>query len=205
MSEVMSPSIVVHGAPPVPPQAITPERYTSEAWLARESAELWPKVWQFACLERDVTEPGQYVVLNIARESIVVSRTQDGELAAFYNACQHRGARILVNDMGCEKSYTCPYHGWTYRPDGRLIVVPDNQQFPGGGVDRSKHSLKRLRVGSSLGMVWVCEDPTTAPLEEYLAPLVERLAPYDIESMTLDMLTRLRARVQPESASGRAR
>jgi phenylpropionate dioxygenase-like ring-hydroxylating dioxygenase large terminal subunit len=175
----------VHGAPPVPPQAITADRYTAKSWLERESSELWPKVWQFAALERDVVEPGQYVVLNIGRESIVVARTHDAELAAFYNACQHRGARILVHDRGCEKSYTCPYHGWSYRPDGRLVVVPENQQFPGGGVDRSKHSLKQLRVSSALGMVWVCEDPATPPLEEYLAPLIERLSPFNVGAMTL--------------------
>ena len=45
---------------------------------------------------------------------------------------------------GCEQRFTCPYHGWSYRRDGRLIVVPDNPRFPGGGVDRAKHSLKNF-------------------------------------------------------------
>lgn len=178
-------TITVHGPAPVPSQPVTAERYISESWLAREQTELWPKVWHFACLERDVAEPGQYVVLNLARESIVVSRTNDGELAAHFNVCQHRGARILVNDRGCEKSYTCPYHGWSYRPDGRLVVVPDNPRFPGGGVDRAKHSLKKVRVSSALGMVWVCADPDAMPMEEFLGPLIERLDPYNIPSMTL--------------------
>ena len=180
-----SPSIHVHCPAPLPSLPVTAERYISESWLARESAELWPKVWQFACMESDVIEAGQYVVLNIARESIIVSRTSEGELAAHFNVCQHRGARVLTNDRGCEKSFTCPYHGWSYRPDGRLVVVPENQGFPGGGVDRAKHSLKKLRVGSALGMVWVCSDDETAPLDEYLGPLVDRMAPYDLSSMTL--------------------
>lgn len=179
------PSIHVHGAPPRTSLPITAERYTSETWLASEALELWPKVWQFACLETDVVEPGQYVVLNIGRESILVSRTADGDLAANFNVCQHRGARVVTNGRGCEKSFTCPYHGWSYRPDGRLVVVPENQQFPGGGVDRSKHSLKKLRVDSALGMVWVCSDHNSAPLDEYLGPLIERVAPYDLASMTL--------------------
>lgn len=179
------PRIFVHGPAPVPPQPVTPERYISERWLAREHATLWPSVWQFACLESDVREPGQYAVLNIGRESIIVSRTQDGELAAMYNVCQHRGARVLVDQRGCEKSFTCPYHGWSYRPDGRLVVVPDNPRFPGGGVDRAERSLVSVRVGSALGMVWVCMGADTPPLDEYLGPLVERLAPYHLETMTL--------------------
>jgi len=185
MTTKVSSSTTVHGAPPAPGQPVTAERYTSEKWLARENTELWPKVWQFACLERDVTEPGQYVVLNIGRESIIVSRANDGDLAANFNVCQHRGARVLTNDRGCEQRFTCPYHGWSYRPDGRLIVVPDNPRFPGGGVDRAKHSLKKLRVASALGMVWVCAHPDTEPLEGYLGPLIDRIAPYDLASMTL--------------------
>ncbi|MDA9292886.1 aromatic ring-hydroxylating dioxygenase subunit alpha [bacterium] len=185
MTTKVSSSTTVHGAPPKPGQPVTAERYTSEKWLARENAELWPKVWQFACLERDVAEPGQYVVLNIGRESIIVSRANDGGLAANFNVCQHRGARVLTNDRGCEQRFTCPYHGWSYRPDGRLIVVPDNPRFPGGGVDRTKHSLKKLRVASALGMVWVCASPDTEPLEDFLGPLIDRIAPYDLASMTL--------------------
>jgi phenylpropionate dioxygenase-like ring-hydroxylating dioxygenase large terminal subunit len=184
MPEVHARPTVVHGPAPVPPRPITPERYVSPAWLAREHEVLWPRVWQVACLARDVAEPGQYVVLNIARESILVSCSPDGEIVAHYNVCQHRGARVMVNERGCEKSFTCPYHGWTYRTDGRLIVVPDNQRFR-GGVDRNERSLRPVRVGVALGMVFVCMDPDTPPLEDYLGPLVDRMAPYRLETMTL--------------------
>jgi len=177
--------ITVHAAPPTPSQPVTADRYISEDWLRREHTELWPKVWQFACMESDVIAAGEYVVLNIGRESIIVSRTSEGNLAAHFNVCQHRGARVLTDDRGCEKHFTCPYHGWSYRPDGRLVVVPDNQRFPGGGVDRSKHSLKPLRVASVLGMVWVCSDPETVALYDYLGPLIDRIEPYNIGDMTL--------------------
>ncbi len=184
MPEVHARPIVVHQTPPRPSQPITPERYISERWLANEHEVLWPRVWQFACLEGDVAEPGQYVVLNIARESILVSRTQGGELAAHYNVCQHRGARLMVNERGCERSFTCPYHGWSYRPDGRLVVVPENQRFP-GGVDRAAHSLKPVRVGASLGLVWICMDPDSPPLVDFLGPVADRIAPFRLETMTL--------------------
>ena len=154
MPEVQSRGVVVHGSMPTP-QPITAERYTSEEHLRREFDDLWPRVWHFACLERDVAEPGEYVVWNIGRESIIVSRTQTGELAANFNVCQHRGARILVDDHGCAERFTCPYHGWSYRPDGRLVVVPDNQRFD-RPVDRAERSLKPVRVEAALGLVFVC-------------------------------------------------
>ncbi len=162
MPDVQARPTIVHGARPVEPRPITAERYISESWLARERNVLWSGVWQFACLERDVVESGQYVVLNIARESILVSCTQDGDVAAHYNVCQHRGARVMVNERGCEQHFTCPNHGWSYRTDGRLVVGPDNNRFP-GGVNRTERSLKPVRVGRALGMVWICMDPE-APL-----------------------------------------
>ena len=73
MPDVQARPTVVHGPPRLTPGAITAERYVSPQWLAKEFDQLWPHVWQFACLERDVSEPGQYVVLDIGRESIVVS------------------------------------------------------------------------------------------------------------------------------------
>jgi phenylpropionate dioxygenase-like ring-hydroxylating dioxygenase large terminal subunit len=184
MADVKARPTIVHGPAPVPPRPVTAERYISESWLAREHEVLWPRVWQFACLQRDVAEPGQYVVLNIGRESIVVSCTQDGEIAANFNVCQHRGARILVNDRGCAQHYTCPYHGWSYRPDGRLIVVPDNNRFT-GGVNRAERSLKPLKVATALGMVFVNMDLDAIPLEDYMGPVIDRIAPYDLAGMTL--------------------
>ena len=175
----------VHAAPPVEPRPISAERYISPTWMSGESEHIWPKMWLFACLERDVSEPGAYVVFNLGRESIIVSGTAEGEIVANYNACQHRGARILTDDRGCERSFTCPYHGWSYRPDGQLVVVPDNQRFPGGGVDRVSRSLKPLRVETALGMVWVCMDPDAVPLQEYLGFVHDRVDPYQISSMTL--------------------
>ena len=68
-------------------------------------------------------------MLNIGDESLLVSRTEEGELAAFYNVCQHRGARIMVNERGWVRDFVCPYHGWTYDHAGTLTVVPDADRF----------------------------------------------------------------------------
>lgn len=183
MPEVQSRGVVVHGPMPTP-QSITAERYTSEVQLRREFDEMWPRLWHFACLERDVAEPGEYVVWNLGRESIIVSRTQTGELAANFNVCQHRGARIMVDDRGCAERFTCPYHGWSYRPDGRLVVVPDNQRFE-HPVDRVERSLKPVRVDATLGLVFICMDPDAPPLLDIIGPVVERLVPYNLPGMTL--------------------
>lgn len=175
---------VVHARAPRPGGKITAERYVSEQWLAREFETLWPRAWLFACLERDVAEPGAYRVFNVGRESILISRTDAGELAAFYNVCQHRGARVMVNDFGWVEKFVCPYHGWTYGYDGHLNFVPDVERFH-RGIDQDARSLKPVRVDTWAGLVWICMDENAPPLMEFLGPAAERITPYRLQDMTL--------------------
>ena len=51
--------------------------------------------------------------------SVIVIRTDSGELKAFRNACRHRGTRLL-SGAGSVKRIVCPYHSWVYETDGRL-------------------------------------------------------------------------------------
>ena len=46
-------------------QPLSPERYTSAAFLAREYEAMWPNVWQFAAREEDMPEPGDTVVYEL--------------------------------------------------------------------------------------------------------------------------------------------
>ena len=172
-----------HGAAALTPGPITAERYVSPEWMQREHDLIWPNTWLFACLERDVTEPGEYQVFEVGHESLLVAN-HEGHLGAFYNVCQHRGARIMVNSGGWVRDFVCPYHGWTYGHDGALKVVPDIERFT-GGVDCDARSLKPVRAEVFAGLVFVCMDPAAPPLAEYLGPLGDRLAPYELDKMTL--------------------
>jgi len=175
---------VVYGAPPSGPHPITGERYVSAEWLEIERRHLWPAMWLFAGLERDVAEPGEYLVLNIGDESLLVSRTQEGELAAFYNVCQHRGARIMANERGWVRNFVCPYHGWTYDHAGTLTVIPDADRFT-PPVDCAERSLQQIRVEVFNDMVFVCMATAAPPLLEFLGPLGDIIAPFDLGGMAL--------------------
>jgi phenylpropionate dioxygenase-like ring-hydroxylating dioxygenase large terminal subunit len=182
MAVVQPRPTIVHGPAPVPAGEITAERYVSSDWLAHEAEGLWPEVWFFACLVGDVATPGDFVAVEIGRESIIVTRTDDG-VAAMFNVCQHRGARI-AKGHGHVDMLTCPYHGWRYRPDGRLVVVPENQLFP-GGVDRARCSLPRLRAEVVGAMVFVTMSDELPPVREWLGGVAERIEPYHVEKMRL--------------------
>ncbi|MFN3232963.1 MAG: aromatic ring-hydroxylating oxygenase subunit alpha [Alphaproteobacteria bacterium] len=163
---------------------ITAERYVSPDLLSREFDAVFARTWLFAGLESDLNEPGDYFVFNIGRESILVSRTQTGQVAANYNVCQHRGARVMVSDMGCVDAFVCPYHGWKYAPDGTLIFVPDTDRFS-RGVPMADLSLKPVRVEVWAGMVFVCMDEDAPTLAEFLGPVQAMIEPFRPQDMTL--------------------
>jgi anthranilate 1,2-dioxygenase (deaminating, decarboxylating) large subunit len=52
-----------------------------------------------------------------------VSRDSKGELHAMVNACEHRGATLTRVAKGNQSVFTCPFHAWCYKSDGRLVKV----------------------------------------------------------------------------------
>ncbi|MCS5582672.1 MAG: Rieske (2Fe-2S) protein, partial [Pseudomonadales bacterium] len=140
---------------PVPFTKITADRYISPEYMVQERDKLWAKTWLVAGVTQDVAEPGDFFVFELEPESIIVSRAEDGTINAFYNVCQHRGARLLLTDQGAMATYTCPYHGWVYNNDGSLCEVPEEDRFS-RGVPKEGLSLQTLRVDVWAGAVWVC-------------------------------------------------
>jgi len=58
----------------------------------------------------------------------ILARGPDGQLGAFLNACTHRGTR-LCRGRG-EGRLSCPYHGWVFETDGRLLGATRRGGFP---------------------------------------------------------------------------
>ena len=160
------------------------DRYTSRAFMAREWNGVWTQSWLLAGLECDAREPGDYFVFEIGRESILVTRTETGGLSAVYNACQHRGNRIMTNERGSVAAITCPYHNWSYELDGTLKNVPDAERFS-QGLPCDTLSLKPVLVEAWAGLVWINMDLEAGPLSEFLGVVQDQLAPFRFEDMTL--------------------
>ena len=100
------------------------DAYLSNDWLRLENERLWPRVWQIACRVEEVKQVGDYVTYNIADKSIIVVRTGEERIEAFFNVCQHRGRR-LAEGCGHTNTFRCRYHGWTWKIDGSLAKMRD--------------------------------------------------------------------------------
>jgi nitrite reductase/ring-hydroxylating ferredoxin subunit len=157
------------------------ERYTSRAFLDLELERLWSRVWQIACREEELAEVGDFVEYAIGPESILIVRSAPGAVAAFHNACLHRGTRLAAaHGRFADGRIRCPYHGWCYALDGRLRDVPDRAEFR--SLPDDLH-LQPVRAEAWGGFVFVTLDADAEPLLDFLDPLPTLLAPYRLHEM----------------------
>lgn len=98
-----------------------------------------------------VPQPNDYVVRSVLGDSLLVTRDKDGRSHVFLNYCRHRGAKPACG-AGSAARFTCPYHAWTYRNDGKLLTVPGSTGF--AGMDKDDYGLVELPNQESHGFIW---------------------------------------------------
>jgi phenylpropionate dioxygenase-like ring-hydroxylating dioxygenase large terminal subunit len=160
---------------------VAKDAYLSKEWLQAEKERLWPRVWQIACRVEELQQVGDYVTYDIADESVIVARTSEERIEAFFNVCQHRGRRLT---QGCGRTnvFRCRYHGWTWKLDGTLARVQSPEDWDGcPGFSPESLRLPAVRVGLWGGFVFVNMDPEAEPLEEFLRPLPEYLNGFEFD------------------------
>ena len=145
-------------------------RYTDPAFAAAEWGGMWTKVWLLLGRAREIPEPGNFQVEEVGPESIIMVRQDDGSIRTFYNVCQHRGSRLLFAPLGSVAEFSCPYHGWRYSRDGKLVSVQDPEDFSDGNPC-GQLSLVEVACETFGGWVWINMDPGCGSLQDYLGPV----------------------------------
>lgn len=147
------------------PDRVHRHLYTDPAVFEAEMQQVFGATWCYLAHESQVAGVGDFVTTTIGRRSVIVTRDGDGAIHALLNRCAHRGATVTVEDRGCSKRFTCPYHGWTYGADGALVGLPFPGNHPG---QRGELGLGRLAVAMHRGFVFGCLHPDPAPFEDWL-------------------------------------
>jgi len=127
--------------------------YTDPAIYQAELQKIWYRTWVYVGHESEVPNANDYVMKSIGPEPILMTRDKSGQINLLHNRCPHRGNRVCMTEKGNARSFTCPYHGWTFGNDGALRGYP----FPSGyeGADRSQLGLGKVaRVASHRGFVF---------------------------------------------------
>ena len=88
-------------------------------------------MWFHAGRADEIPATGNFVLRDIAGESLIVTRADDGAIHAFYNVCRHRGTRLCEAARGTfDGMIRCPYHAWAYDLSGQLVAAPRCRMCP---------------------------------------------------------------------------
>ncbi len=133
--------------------------------------------WSFLGLEAEIPNPGDFKSTFIGDTPVVMTRTEDGGLAAWVNRCAHRGAMVCRLARGNAKSHDCVYHQWSYDTKGNLLGVPFRRGQKGmAGMPKdfkpSDHNLRQLRVDSYNGLVFATFSDEVVDLPDYIGPVM---------------------------------
>jgi glycine betaine catabolism A len=156
--------------------------YTTPEILSEEGERLFRRRWICVGRVEAIAAAGDYVVVEVAGESIIVLRDQAGERRAFYNVCRHRGTRLCEAAHGSlSETIQCPYHAWTYALDGRLIGAPHMNEV--AGFDKKEYPLHAVALGEWEGFLFVNLARDAEPLAKAFAPLLGRFARYNLPAL----------------------
>jgi Rieske 2Fe-2S family protein len=156
--------------------------YTSGEVYAVEREQVWFGGWVCIGRAEEIADPGDYLVRDLAGESIFVTRNRAGEIRGFYNVCAHRGTKLLDDEPACGhvgKVFKCPYHAWSYDLDGQLVGTPnvdEDEQFL-----RDDYPLHAIGAETYAGFLFVnlAEPAARRPLVEHLRDGTESITNFE--------------------------
>ena len=155
--------------------------YTSPEVYQQECEKIWWGDWVCVGRTEEVANAGDYIVRDVAGESVLITKDQDGGLHGFYNVCSHRGTKFVDDIEGTgnvRKAFVCPYHAWTYDLAGRLIGTPNVKEDE--LFDRSAFPLHPVHVDSYAGFLFVnLETEPSRPLMDALTDGAESITVFE--------------------------
>jgi Rieske 2Fe-2S family protein len=150
--------------------------YRDGAIFEAEAGRIFRRSWLFAGHECQIPRPGDYFTVDAGGDSIIVIRTEEGDVNALFNTCRHRGSKICTEERGQAKRLVCPYHRWAYDTDGALIAA---RGLP-AEVDRSSLGLHRAAVRLTGGLIFICAAGEPPDFDSVEAEFSALLDPHDL-------------------------
>lgn len=159
-----------------------PSRYYSKEYMQGEWDKMWTQTWQLAGPVCDIPDVGDYFLFTLGSEEIIIVRSDDGTIRAFYNVCPHRGNRLVFDEFGTVGAFQCAFHSWKFGLDGSCKGVTDAETFRSEVLDHGTH-MSGLKCEVTCGLIFISMNPDVPPIRDYLGPIADHLDHYQIEKM----------------------
>lgn len=157
--------------------SISRQIYVDPGLYEAERRAVFERTWLFVAHLSEIPNEGDYITTTLADRPVIVIRTGSASVEILLNTCTHRGMQVATEARGNARSFTCPYHNWTFERSGALRSRPDEEAY-GGDFDKSCLSLRRVpRVEIFCELVFASFLESIEPFPAYLgdaAPWIEK-------------------------------
>src|SRR3984957_7288098 len=109
---------------PAGARVLSKEAYMSPAFHEFEREAVFMHSWLCVGREQQLPNVGDYMAVTLLDEPLLIVRGKDQKIRAMSALCRHRGHALVEECIGNAKKLVCPYHRWTYAPDGNLVCAP---------------------------------------------------------------------------------
>jgi phthalate 4,5-dioxygenase len=123
------------------------------------AGELLRRYWQPIALVSDLPKDAAPLPIRIMGEDLVLFRNDQGLLGALGRKCAHRCADLLLGRVE-NGGIRCPYHGWLFGTDGRVLEQPAEVS----ATAKDRFRARSYPLHEAGGAVWVYLGPGDAPL-----------------------------------------
>jgi len=151
--------------------------FSDESIYRSDLDQIWRDGWLFAGHTCEIPKTGDYFVMEMDRDSIIVIRDEDGKVRALHNVCRHRGSLVCTDTAGHAQRLVCPYHQWTYRPNGELMTCRGMPEE----FDKSQFGLHPVAVRDVAGLIYISLSRDPIPFEAAHAVLDPLVRPQGLE------------------------
>jgi phenylpropionate dioxygenase-like ring-hydroxylating dioxygenase large terminal subunit len=176
----------VQQIPDYGPSVLARDAYSDPIRFELERERVLGTHWMVAGRSSQCPNPGDWITYEGHGETVVITRQPGGGLSAFHNVCQHRGPALVTELHGCgARRFTCPYHGWVYDTTGKLLGVPEREDFSADHLRDVRAPV--VAAEEWAGWIWINLLGAAAPsLINTIGPdIVSDLGRFKMEDMVL--------------------
>ncbi len=153
------------------------EIYVNADLYQQELEQIFARCWLFIGHESQVPNPGDFVISRMGEEEVIMVRDRkDKKVHVFLNSCRHKGMRVCRYDDGNTLVFTCPFHGWSYDTDGRLVGVAYYADAYNNELDKSIWGLHEVaQMENYYGSIWATWDPKAPSFLDYVGSYAQSI------------------------------
>ncbi len=164
------------------PRTLPALAYTDPDIYERERLAVFRPAWIHVGFAHQFERPGDYLADEVAGWPLFVQRGSDGVLRCFLNVCPHRAGPIVWNGAGRQTTLVCRYHGWAFDAAGAVRNARDFGAEDAGEALPDGLGLTSARVATWRNFVFICLDPSTPELADWLGGFAEQCDDQPLET-----------------------